>query len=107
MSATFDKDGKCKHCDWRPEYEDCHVEYSMSCLYFETLTKCEYISKKYILILDQENGEIDYFERPICRICNVPLPLKKNNQINRHICCGGFGDYYHKTCFNKEKIIMK
>ena len=102
---NFDKDGKCLKCDWRPEYPDSHVEYSCS-PFNDKLSCCEYIRNKYVLILDDENGEIDYIEKPKCRVCDVLLPLKKNHQINRHICMGGFGDYYHKTCFNKEKIIM-
>ena len=100
---TFDENGKCNFCEWRPEYMDCHVQYSLC---YETLSRCEYIKNKYVLILDQENGEIDWYEKPLCRVCNVLLPLKKNNQINRKNCCGFEGDYYHKKCFNNEKIIM-
>ncbi len=40
---------------------------------------------------------------PICYICEVELPLTKDNFINR-VTCGGFeGDYWHKKCFKKER----
>ena len=98
-TKTFDEQGKCKFCEWCPEYMESHVEYALH------HSGCEYIRNKYIIVFDKE-GEYIFYEKPKCRICNVLLPLKKNNTINRKICCGAEGDYYHKKCFESEKIIM-
>ena len=55
---------------------------------------------------EKQLNAVRYAEKPKCRICDVYLPLKMNNQINRKFCCGFEGDYYHKKCFDKEKILM-
>ena len=105
MSNNFNEDGKCVFCGWCCEFPESHVEHSLNNL-DDRLSCCEYIRNKYILILHNDNGEIDYFEKPKCRICDILLPLKKNYNINRKNCCGFEGDYYHIKCYNKEKIII-
>ena len=61
------------------------------------------ISKVDILAILYEAIHRNDSNLPKCYICEVELPLTKDNFINR-VTCGGFeGDYWHKKCLNKEK----
>lgn len=100
MSNNKD-DEKCVYCGWCCEFPESHVEHSLNNL-DDRLSCCEYIRNKYILILHNDNGEIDYFEKPKCNICNKNIMLNKNYKIDKRVCCNFDNNYYHKYCYKKS-----
>ena len=89
---------KCVYCGWCAKSGECHVERSLN---ENGFSNCEYIKEKYNIFMHNDNGEIDYFEKPKCYICNKNIMLNKKFQIDQRSCCIIDNNYYHKYCKGK------
>ena len=54
-----DENGMCVYCEWRPEYVESHIEFSMQGYGIEAEKRCKYLDSKYRIWINK-NGEVEF-----------------------------------------------